>query len=106
MKMRHECKRRTTGRAVESVGWRKGSKRVYLYVKSLRGKVNEEGRGGWIWLVYFQYLYERGALKPVKVILRRGSGKRENNGGDEPNQVHCIHTCKCHNKTLCITMRC
>jgi hypothetical protein len=24
-------------------------------------------------------------LKPIKVILRRGRGKRENNGGDEPN---------------------
>jgi hypothetical protein len=25
-------------------------------------------------------------LKPVKIILRRGKGKRENIGGDEPNQ--------------------
>jgi hypothetical protein len=32
-------------------------------------------------------MYEYGPLKPVKVILRRGMGKRENNGGDEPNQV-------------------
>jgi hypothetical protein len=28
----------------------------------------------------------RGTLKPVKIILRRGRGKRENNGGGEPNQ--------------------
>jgi hypothetical protein len=28
-------------------------------------------------------MYEYGTLKPAKVILRRG--KRENNGGDEPN---------------------
>jgi hypothetical protein len=27
-----------------------------------------------------------GILKPVKVILRRGRGKRVNNGEDEPNQ--------------------
>jgi hypothetical protein len=28
-------------------------------------------------------MYEYGTLKPVKVILRRGRGKK--NGGDEPN---------------------
>jgi hypothetical protein len=33
--------------------------------------------------MYFLYMYEYGTLKPAKVILRRG--KRENNGGDEPN---------------------
>jgi hypothetical protein len=31
-------------------------------------------------------MYEYGILKPVEVILRRGRGKREKNGGDEPNQ--------------------
>jgi hypothetical protein len=31
-------------------------------------------------------MYEYGTLKPGKVTLRRGSGKRENKGGDEPNQ--------------------
>jgi hypothetical protein len=39
-----------------------------------------------IWLMYFLYMYEYGILKHVEVILRRGSGKRKNNGGDEPNQ--------------------
>jgi hypothetical protein len=29
-------------------------------------------------------MHEYGALKPVKVILRKGRKKRENNGGDEP----------------------
>jgi hypothetical protein len=36
-------------------------------------------------LKYFLYIYEYGALKPIKAILRRGREKRENNVGDEPN---------------------
>jgi hypothetical protein len=37
-------------------------------------------------------MYEDGTLKPVKVILRRGKGMRENDGGDEPNQgTVCAH---------------
>jgi hypothetical protein len=31
-------------------------------------------------------MYESGTLKLVEVILRRGLEKRENNGGNEPNQ--------------------
>jgi hypothetical protein len=31
-------------------------------------------------------MYEYGTLKSVEVILRRGMGKREDNGGDELNQ--------------------
>jgi hypothetical protein len=31
-------------------------------------------------------MYEYGMLKPVKVILRSRRKKRENNGGNEPNQ--------------------
>jgi hypothetical protein len=45
----------------------------------------EEGEYG-IWLMYFLHMYEYGTLKPFKVILRRGKGKRENNGGDEPHR--------------------
>jgi hypothetical protein len=30
-------------------------------------------------------MYECRTLKLVKVILRRGREKKENNGGDEPN---------------------
>jgi hypothetical protein len=30
-------------------------------------------------------MYEYGTLKPVEVILRKGMGRRDNNGGDEPN---------------------
>jgi hypothetical protein len=31
-------------------------------------------------------MYEYESLKPVKVILLRGRGKRDNSGGDEPHQ--------------------
>jgi hypothetical protein len=31
-------------------------------------------------------MYEYGRLKPVKVILRKERGQRENNEGDKPNQ--------------------
>jgi hypothetical protein len=47
--------------------------------------VNEEGKGGCLWLRHFLYIYEYGTLINVKVILRRGRGKRENTGEDEPN---------------------
>jgi hypothetical protein len=30
-------------------------------------------------------MYEYGTLKPLEAILKRGRGKRENNGGDELN---------------------
>jgi hypothetical protein len=34
-----------------------------------------------------------------KVILRRGERKRENNGGDETNQVQYMYIWKSHNET-------
>jgi hypothetical protein len=36
------------------------------------GGVNEKGKGGWIWLMYFLQMYEYGTLKIVKIILKRG----------------------------------
>jgi hypothetical protein len=30
-------------------------------------------------------MHEYGTSKPIKVILKRGREKRENNGGNEPN---------------------
>jgi hypothetical protein len=51
---------------------------------SKRGRVNEESKEGWIWLTYFLHMYEYGTSEPVQVILRRGRGKREKNGGNEP----------------------
>jgi hypothetical protein len=38
------------------------------------GRVNEEGKGEWIWPIYFLYMYEYGTLKPVEVMLRGGMG--------------------------------
>jgi hypothetical protein len=35
-----------------------------------RGRVNEEGKGGRVWMRDFLYMYECGALKPVGRILR------------------------------------
>jgi hypothetical protein len=43
--------------------------------------------------------YEYGTLKPAKVILRRGWGKRESNGGDEPNWGILYHIWKCNSET-------
>jgi hypothetical protein len=37
-------------------------------------------------------MYEYGILKPVKVILRRGRRKRDNNGENEPNRS-AVHIC-------------
>jgi hypothetical protein len=37
-------------------------------------------------VIYFLYKHEYGTLKPVDVTVRRGWGRRENNGGDEPNR--------------------
>jgi hypothetical protein len=36
-------------------------------------------------LCIFLHMHEYGSLKPVEVILRRGRGKKDYNGGDEPN---------------------
>lgn len=44
----------------------------------LREGVTEEDKGGRMWWVYFQYMYEYGKLKVLKVVLRRRRGKREN----------------------------
>jgi hypothetical protein len=38
-------------------------------------RVNEDGKGGQIWLRYFAYKYEYGTLKPMEIILRRGVGE-------------------------------
>jgi hypothetical protein len=48
-------------------------------------------------------MYEYGTLKPVKVILKSGKEKRENNvGGREVMNhtgLHCIHIWKYRNET-------
>jgi hypothetical protein len=40
--------------------------RTVKQVMLRRGRVNEGGKGGEIWLIYFLYIYEYGPLKPVK----------------------------------------
>jgi hypothetical protein len=50
------------------------------------------------------YIYEYGALKPIKVTLRRGRGKREWNGGNEPNGIQYMHIRKCHKQSPCVTI--
>jgi hypothetical protein len=47
-------------------------------------------------------MYEYGTLISVAAILRKGRGKRENNGGDEP-YMHCIHIWQYHNEPPCAT---
>jgi hypothetical protein len=43
-------------------------------------KVNEEGEGGQIRLIYFVYMYEN--MKPVEMVLRRERGEiKEKDGG-------------------------
>jgi hypothetical protein len=41
------------------------------------GRVNREGKEGQIWSVYFIYMYEDIALKPVRIILSRGKEMRQ-----------------------------
>jgi hypothetical protein len=49
------------------------------------GRVNKEGKGGWLWYSWVFSTRVYGALKPVEDILRRGRGKRGDNEGIEPN---------------------
>jgi hypothetical protein len=65
------------------------------YVKGrivARGEGNEEGKEGWIWLMYFLYMYEYEALKPIEVEWE----KRKTNRGDEPDFIYmCVCVCVC-----------
>jgi hypothetical protein len=47
---------------------------------------------------------EYGTLKSVKVNLRRGKGKRENKGGDKPNQGTLYAYVECHKETPSTTL--
>jgi hypothetical protein len=49
------------------------------------GRVNGEGEGGWIGLIYFIYLYGKRTMKSVEIVLSvcvgKGVGRiRKNNG--------------------------
>jgi hypothetical protein len=57
------------------------------------GRINTEGREGWIWLMYFIYVHENRTIKPVQIVLRKGKEERkENNEGVESNQS-TVQTC-------------
>jgi hypothetical protein len=36
--------------------------------------VNRKGKGGWVWLISFVYVYENWTMKPVEIVLRSGEG--------------------------------
>jgi hypothetical protein len=42
--------------------------------------------GGQIWSMYVIYLYEYRTIKSAEIVLRRGMGVKENDGGIESNQ--------------------
>jgi hypothetical protein len=52
---------------------------------SRRGKVNEEGKGGWMCLMYLLHICGYWTLKPVDAILSR---QRE---GMNKMRVHCTY---------------
>jgi hypothetical protein len=43
-------------------------------------------------------MYEHRTMKPVEIILRRGEGLREKNGGGDLIKIYCKHICKYHNE--------
>jgi hypothetical protein len=36
--------------------------------------------------MYFVFIYENERMKSIEIVLRKGEGKRENDGGSESNQ--------------------
>jgi hypothetical protein len=55
-----------------------------VWVPVGRGWAWRKGGWGWIWWIYFVLVYEN-RMKPVEVVLKRGKGKRENDGGGNSN---------------------
>jgi hypothetical protein len=53
----------------------KGVRTMYA-TSSLKGRVNEKGEGGGVWLMFFIYLYENRTMKLVGIILSRGKGDK------------------------------
>jgi hypothetical protein len=49
-------------------------------------RINREGEGGQIRLMYFVYMYEDRTVKPIEIVLRRGwQEMKENDGVGESN---------------------
>jgi hypothetical protein len=51
-----------------------GGPSISEWVPVGRGRVNREGEGRLIWLVYFINLYDNRAMTPAEIVLRRGKG--------------------------------
>jgi hypothetical protein len=64
------------------------------------GRVNWEGEGGQISLLYFIYWYKNRIMKPVEIVFRK---EEEVWGrmmmGLNITKVHYKHIWKCHNET-------
>jgi hypothetical protein len=50
-----------------------------------------EGKGGWIWLMYFLHMYEYGTMKYLGAFLRRGGRGRKMEGWTKPGYVIHIY---------------
>jgi hypothetical protein len=47
---------------------------------------------------YFVFVYEKlNNEKPVEIVLRKGEGMRESDGGVNLIKIYCKHICKYHN---------
>jgi hypothetical protein len=45
-------------------------------------------------------------MEAVETLFKGGERMRENDGGANLTQIHCMHTWKCHNETPCTTYIC
>jgi hypothetical protein len=54
----------------------------------------------------FCVVYENRIMKLVEIVLRRGDGKRENDGGVNLTKIHSVHIYKCHNISPCTAIIC
>jgi hypothetical protein len=50
-----------------------------------RKRINGEGEGGWIWSMYFVYVYENWIIKSIKIVLRSGECDNREWGRSESN---------------------
>jgi hypothetical protein len=64
--------------------------------------VNEGEHGGCIFL----FIYENRRMKSIEIVLRRGRGTTNNDGGVNLIKIYCKHICKCHNVSACATIIC
>jgi hypothetical protein len=49
-------------------------------VGTSRGREKGKGEGEWVWSKYFISMYENRTMKPVEIVLRRGSEKERDRG--------------------------